>query len=65
MTRQTLQQWAAQQPYLVQQHPAGAYWIPDSTRLVDRAGAFWLSDYLVSSVTGGTLWFLPRPDTNA
>lgn len=55
----TLQQWAARQPYTLQ--PQGAAFVmPDSTRLVDRAEAWSLSDYRVSSVTGGSIWFVTR-----
>ena len=55
----TLNQWAMKQPYLVRAH-GRAYHIPDSARLVDRAEAWSLEDYLVSSVSGGTIWFLAR-----
>lgn len=55
----TLKEWAAKQPYIVRQHEAGAWWIPDGP-LVDRAGAWNLSDYRVSSVAGGSIWFMKR-----
>ena len=55
----TLNQWAMKQPYLVRAH-GRAYHIPDSVRLIDRAEAWSLSDYLVSSITGGTIWFIAR-----
>jgi len=67
----TLDEWATLQPYAVRA-PGGwkdsagrptespARYIPDSLNLVQRAEAFHLSDYLVSAITGGTIWFWPR-----
>lgn len=58
----TLAQWSAKQPYTLNKHMHGQYWIPDAASLVDRAQAWRLSDYLVSTVSGGTIWFYPREE---
>lgn len=55
----TLADWGAKQPYTVNTKGVNR-WIPDGTNLVDRAAAFRLTDYLVSAVSGGTIWFYPR-----
>jgi hypothetical protein len=63
----TLHEWAAKQPLKVAKHDKYfpgkgpvSYWIPDDSRLVDRAEAWSLDDYRVTAVTGGTIWFMPR-----
>lgn len=56
--RLTLKRWAAKQPYRIHQSGRSCS-IPDG-RLVDRSGAWNLSDYAVSSVAGGSIWFTPR-----
>ena len=56
----TLAQWAAKQPYIVQEHANGQRWIPDANTLVDWATAWKLTDYRVMSVSGGTIWFSKR-----
>ena len=55
----TLTEWAAKQPYIVNDKGVNK-WISDATTLVDRTEAFYLTDYLVSAVTGGAIWFYPR-----
>lgn len=54
----TLKRWAAKQPYRMQKS-GHVFSIPDG-RLVDRSEAWHLSDYVVSSVVGGSLWFSRR-----
>ena len=57
----TLAQWAKLWPNKVQQHPTTKQWYtPDSVHTAHRPGAWSLDDYLVSSVCGGSIWFLPR-----
>lgn len=62
----TLQQWAEVWPYVVRPWPAGAaagaavYVTPDLGPAPARVRAFRLTDYAVSSVTGGSLWFCRR-----
>jgi hypothetical protein len=55
----TLDQWAEKQPYALGTK-GGGKWMPDGLNLVDRAAAWDLDDYFVSSVSGGTIWFAPR-----
>lgn len=57
-----LQEWAAKQPLRVERHPKyfNSFSVPDAASLVDRAEAWRLEDYLVASVTGGSIWFSPR-----
>jgi hypothetical protein len=74
-TPRTLAQWADDWPYLVrpwapgcsyppQIDPATAaiFVTPDSDNAAPgvRAEAFWLSDVLVSAVSGGSIWFRRR-----
>jgi hypothetical protein len=54
----TLAQWSSKQPYRLQRS-GKACSIPDG-KLVDRSIAWHLLDYLVSSVSGGSIWFIPR-----
>jgi hypothetical protein len=56
----TLVEWAATYGYVVREHPGGAYCMPDTSSGHARVLAFHLSDYLVSSVTAGSMWFVPR-----
>jgi hypothetical protein len=60
-TPMTLKRWAAKQPFRIAKH-GQAFVIPDG-RLVDRAAAWHLSDYAVSSVAGGSIWFTKRSAT--
>jgi hypothetical protein len=44
-------------------HPKGAYVRPDSSDIEHGRTWLWaLSDYLVSSVTGGSIWLVPRQE---
>ena len=56
-----LKEWSERQPTRASRHPRyfNSFWIAD-TGLVDRAKAWVLEDYRVSSVSGGTIWFTPR-----
>lgn len=56
----TLREWEAKQPVTVGTHAHGARFVPDAAHLVDRTEAFYLEDYAVSGVIGGTIWFVPR-----
>lgn len=57
----TLAQWAEQWPYVIRQvgSTADVLVTPDTTH-ESRSQAFWLEDYLVSSVSGGSIWFRRR-----
>lgn len=55
----TLLEWADKQPVLLNTYN-GQYLIPDVMGLVDRARAWHLSDYLVSAVSGGVIWFIEK-----
>lgn len=67
----TLEQWASKQPYRVQYKKENEEWsalperatlatIPDSVRLKDRARAWDLEDWRLSSSSAGSLWFVRR-----
>jgi hypothetical protein len=57
----TLAEWAKGWPHKVSQHSSGAMWTPDGElKIHHRCQAFYLSDYLVSSVSGGSIWFVSR-----
>ena len=60
LAHMTLAEWADKQPYRVNLHTNGLRHIPDASTLVDRSQAWRLTDYLVWSVTGGTIWFRKR-----
>jgi hypothetical protein len=47
-------------PRVINTHAAGGKWIPDGMPNPYRRELWSLSDYLVSSVTGGTIWLTPR-----
>lgn len=61
----TLNEWseiADRKPYQTLALP-NVFWIPDTIQLQDsgmRSLLWSLSDYLVSSVTGGTIWLVKR-----
>lgn len=61
-----LSEWAEGWPYRLQMHVSGACSVPDSleSRADEsyRAKAWRLEDYLVSSVSGGSIWFIPRKE---
>jgi len=58
-----LSEWEAKQPNIVGTHPiTGARFVPDHAGLVHRWEAWYLEDYAVSSVTGGTIWFVPKEE---
>jgi hypothetical protein len=58
----TLKEWSAKQRYAVKRHAKffNSFWCPDDSTLIDRAEAWHLDDYIVASVSGGTIWFSPR-----
>jgi hypothetical protein len=58
----TLAEWAVGQPYIVREHHVGmgVMHVPDSEILNNRWQLFCLADYVVSSVTAGTIWLCPR-----
>ena len=61
----TLREWEnlADRHAFILQGKDKAYWIPDTIGLQDsglRPLLWRLSDYLVSSITGGTIWLVPR-----
>ena len=57
-----LKDWALKQPVTLQRHAKyfNSFHCPDVGTLIDRPEAYRLSDYVVSSVTGGFIWFSPR-----
>ena len=57
--RLTLAQWADRWPYRVTAHSSGLYVTPDTIDAPPgvRAAAFALCDALVTSVSGGSIWF--------
>jgi hypothetical protein len=58
----TLAEWAEQSEYRVGEHGA-ARWVPDvatDRALAIRSQLWDLDDYRVSSVSGGTIWLMPR-----
>jgi hypothetical protein len=57
----TLAQWAASSPVAVRQHGA-AWYVPGYAYLPEpMIRQLWrLDDYLVSSVTGGSVWMVQR-----
>ena len=66
----TLAEWSIAWPYLVERHLDTQSAHTADAQPVDvtlRQEAFHLADYVVSSVAGGSLWFVPRagsePDT--
>ncbi len=58
----TLDQWAEKQPYRLGSKGASKFMPDGGFNLVDRAAAWNLDDYFVSSVSGGTIWFTSRDD---
>ena len=57
----TLEQWAKGWPYHVIPWAGGAAYVPDCASREDHRRKAWsLTDYLVSSVMAGTIWFVPR-----
>lgn len=59
--RLTFEQWQDKANFTATRHPGGAYVVPDFTAIEKFRAALWnLSDYVVSSVTGGSIWLVPR-----
>jgi hypothetical protein len=64
----TLTQWANAYGKVIHTHPtSGGKWTPDfydsspdQSRTVGRSDLWRLDDYIVSSVCGGSIWFIPR-----
>lgn len=62
----TLHEWEQQSGETTHLHPSGARWIAyASLSMDDYRELFHLSDYLVSSVIGGTVWLVPRQGVTA
>ena len=64
----TLRQWIERYQRLVHSHgELGTVWLPDfvetPTNPAERWSLFHLSDYVVSSVSGGSIWLVPAEDT--
>lgn len=67
----TLKEWSELWPYQVVRFQSKNY--PNSTAMVTPDGpldtrrreAFNLSDYRVSAIVGGSIWFAPRPEGGA
>ena len=67
MTRRTLAQWSQDWPYRVRPFPASdgvMHVTPDTCDAAPglRAEAWYLSDAIVSSVQGGSIWFTTDPE---
>jgi hypothetical protein len=57
-----LSQWAAKQPYRVEWFDYRNVAVIPDQNIVDRWAAFHLEDFTVSSVTGGSIWFVRRKE---
>jgi hypothetical protein len=55
----TLAEFAPRWPYTIVRHSSGAMVTPDADT-PDRWRLWLLSDYVVSSVTGGSVWLIRR-----
>jgi hypothetical protein len=61
MNTQTLAQWSEFSPSTPQQHPGGALWVAIGPLTEPKYWSLWmLSDYRVSSVSGGSVWLVKR-----
>lgn len=61
----TLATWLASWPWAGAATPDGnGYIVPDAVHEM-RAAAWALSDYRVSTVTGGAIWFIKLPEVTA
>ncbi len=62
----TLQEWSIRFDRVINSGKNGAFWLPDSFSFVEiqetkARNELWnLSDYIVSSVSGGTIWLIPH-----
>lgn len=58
----TLKEWEHMTKFYAKQHESGAYVLPDSTHINNtwRWELFHLKDYVVSSITAGTIWLVSR-----
>lgn len=58
---QTLAEWAESSPVAPQTHANGAIWIALGPLSEPKYWSLWmLSDYRVTSVTGGSVWLVAR-----
>jgi hypothetical protein len=62
----TAKEWERKYGYALRPHNnKGTLWIPDSQldkKKLMRYDLFHLSDYAVSSITGGSVWLIPRSE---
>lgn len=58
----TLSQWIERWEICVSTHPNGCRYVPENevSALTMRQQLYHLSDYAVSSLTGGTFWLVRR-----
>ena len=56
----TLNEWKQKWDYVVTTHSSGAMVLPDDLVCGARSELWHLSDYVVSSVTGGSVWLIKR-----
>jgi len=63
---QTLAEWADSSPVAPRTHKDGAVWVGIGPLSEPKYWSLWmLSDYAVTSVTGGSVWLRPRAISNA
>jgi hypothetical protein len=61
MSGQTLEQWIANNPRAIVHRRGNAVGVVDSRDIEqNRTWLYGLSDYVVSSLSGGTHWLIPR-----
>ena len=57
----TLYEWSERHGIDIRTHENGACWVPDCfVEGAVRSALWWLSDYAVFSVRGGTIWLEKR-----
>ena len=55
----TFEQWQREWPHAAVHHANGFISVPDAVHRA-RSEAWRLSDYVVTSVAGGSIWLMPR-----
>ncbi len=65
----TLEEWLKDSPVVGRMMPNGEYALPDVLSGAEHRTRAWdlhhLSDYVVTSVIGGSIWLVPRRGTHA
>jgi hypothetical protein len=60
----TLSEWKEQSGHYVGDHKSGAKWIPANMPLPLHWELYHLTDYVVSSITGGSIWLVKRKEAS-